>query len=527
MRVLAAFVGILVLLGLYVVAAFAVLVFISTPLVLAGLAAGLVAGTVVGLQRSATVLGGRFTGTPIRTAADAVEGKLAGRVRKESLRRDYAWPQYFVVQVGLDIATVIRAGAQAVGRAWSWTVSPLEDPDRRRVILFFWPLLLPVLATLVALSTGAAAMVAVVALLAILATGVAWLVGAPAVGVLRVIDRSWQIVFRAQGSCPKCYRLTAMPAYRCPGPHTYAERSSGADLHRDIRPGRLGVLWRRCGCGQRLPTTVLRAAWQIESRCPACSHQMHRGSAVARDVRLPVFGAASAGKTHLIMAAMVAVIRTYPDRASIRDRHSLAVYAQSESLIDNGRAVAKTAASPPLAVTVRIRSRLHVSLVHFFDAAGESMVDPSLNAQLSYLDFARSLVYVLDPFSVEDVRDQASATFAKTLREANAATYDPEESYNSTVNRLHKYGVDTRQQWLVFVVSKADLLHRLPIAAGLSEESDSVREWLARVGLDNLVTAAQRDFGEVRFFAVSTTDPSVGSALAPVRWLLGHEGIEL
>jgi hypothetical protein len=87
--------------------------------------------------------------------------------------------------------------------------------------------------------------------------------------------------------------------------------------------------------------------------------------------------------------------------------------------------------------------------------------------------------------------------------------------------------VDTRQQRLAFVVSKADLLRRLPIAAGLRKHPDSVREWLARVGVDNLVTAAQRDFRAARFFVVSSAHPSAGSALAPMRWLLSQEGIEL
>jgi hypothetical protein len=262
---------------------------------------------------------------------------------------------------------------------------------------------------------------------------------------------------------------------------------------------------------------------------------LHSGAAVATDVRIPVFGAPMAGKTRLIMAGAVSLRRLATSDGSalhteLPDAHSEQAYAHFESTIDTGAATVKTTQEPPAAVTVRLKTGGREALVHLFDAAGEQFIDQYLNEELAYLDHSRTLVFVLDPFSIPEVRDRLAGGFDEELATAGAL-HDPEDSYQVTVQRLRKYGTKTHRQKLAFVVSKADRLLALPIADGLTNDSAAIREWLETVAqLDNLLLAAKHDFDEVRYFLVAamSADPEQQtSALAPFQWLLATDGMAL
>ncbi len=397
------------------------------------------------------------------------------------------------------------------------------------MVFYLWPFLLVGLAGMAGIAIGAAAvlLVAVVAIGSV--TTVAWAVGLACVFALRGLDRLWQAAAGASASCPACYAVSALPAYRCAGPHLPYERVTGDDLHRDLRPGRLGVLWRRCACGRRLPTTLLRASHRLDPRCPVCGAALHPGAGVATDVRIPVFGATSSGKTHLIVSSVVYLLDSAgAGTVTLVDDHSRRKADEFRAYVAEGRAVPKTdAAAPPAAVTVRIGSARGPALVHLFDAAGEALADPAQNAAFAYLDHARTLLFVLDPFSVPTIRDQMAARYAGVFGEANPAQSDPEQSYHATVGRLRLSGVRTGAKRLAFVVTKHDLLARLPLADALGTGSPEVREWLVRQGLDNLVLCAERDFGDVRFFAASSKDRSPSGSVAPVRWLLDTQHVPL
>ena len=229
-----------------------------------------------------------------------------------------------------------------------------------------------------------------------------------------------------------------------------------------------------------------------------------------------------------MLACLVGLVRS-GDRVSFVDERGERAYRDLAAVYDTGASAPKTdAGQPPVAVTVRVRDTRRRALVHLFDAAGEALADPDQNARLAYLDYARTLAFVLDPFAVPDVRDQYARSYADLFRAANAASEDPEASYQAVVTRLREYGVPTDRKRLAFVLSKQDLLGQLPIADRLRPDHAAVRAWLLDRGLDNLVISAERDFREVRFFLVTAApgaDP--GQALAPLRWLLAAERVPL
>jgi len=277
---------------------------------------------------------------------------------------------------------------------------------------------------------------------------------------------------------------------------------------------------------------VLRAAWHLDAVCQRCEEPLRLGSAALRDVRIPIFGDTSAGKTRFLYAALDSLIDTtqragiafsFPDENS-RDEAALAL-----DVIRSGHDTVKTPAALPTALTCRVGTGASGALVHLFDAAGESFRGAEMHDSLGFLDHGHGLVYVLDPFSVGSVRDRMTGHNAVAIRLAHAAAGDPETAYGEVVSRLRDSGVEAGQQRLAVIISKADLL----TVGGLElpEDSGGIADWLMQAGVHNLVLSARRDFAEVRYFAVaSLVAEDAGRSYdpgAPVRWLLSSRGVRL
>ncbi|WP_199515159.1 TRAFAC clade GTPase domain-containing protein [Nucisporomicrobium flavum] len=497
-------------------------IYVAVPAMVLGAGLGFAAGAVTGLVVTFMALFGD-QGARVLTPADVAAGKLKILRTPTAVRPDFAWPGYFVAQVWLDWWTMAERMATVLRPAWQWSWTQARRSGL--VGLACWPLLLPVAVTLIGVTAGAAAVAVLVLTILIVVTGAVWIAGAAVTAVLRTLDRAGQIVRRSAGNCPRCYQVSPHPVYRCAGPH-HGDKS---ELHHDIRPGLLGVFYRRCGCGRRLPTMVLRAARSMAALCPLCGADLHSGAGAATDVRVPVFGAPSSGKTHLVMASVVGLLRQGGDvKVSLADEHSKRTYTTFAAVIDGGGSAVKTdAAHPPIAITLRMQQGKRDALLHVYDAAGEALANPELNEKFQYLDAARTLVFVLDPFAIPDVRQRYQRTFADLFRTANVSADLPEPSYQNIVTRLRQYGVRTEQKRLAFVVSKRDLVQQLPDMSGLADDPDAVRSWLIDRGADNLVASAERDFGTVRFFFVSAKDSAAAAAgpLRPFRWLLEDEPV--
>jgi Double-GTPase 2 len=486
-----------------------ILVIVVTIATALGILLGLfltMTGVVSGLIRRPNVI------TP---AAYQQERVAAQPVTTGQFEPDSAWPAYPFRQIRADLGRIISATGARYQKFWNWPFGPV-----------IWVLLTPISAVMVAFLAAAAVTAAL--LLALLAL-VMWCgaaLGAVAFAavliLLRGTDAAWHAVIRTEASCPRCYHRTARPAYRCP---------ACSALHRELRPGRMGLLARRCACGKLLPAMVQRATWRLDAVCQRCQEPLTRGSAVLRDVRIPIFGDVSAGKTRFLYAGLNSLIQTaraadidfgFPDQDAERDAN-LAL-----DLIRSGRDTVKTAFALPTALTGRLGSGISGALVHLFDAAGEYFRDPQWHDSLGFLDGGQGLVYVLDPFSIGSVRDQLAQHDSDALQLENAAAGDPEAAYGRVVSRLRDSGVPAREQRLALVVSKAD---RLALAGlDLPDESEAVADWLRRMGVHNLVLSTRRDFAEVRYFAVaSMAGAAVGThdPGAPLRWILRSCGVRL
>ncbi|NUJ99656.1 TRAFAC clade GTPase domain-containing protein [Streptomyces lunaelactis] len=281
---------------------------------------------------------------------------------------------------------------------------------------------------------------------------------------------------------------------------------------------------------------VVRAAQQLPVRCPRCESTLYKGAAALTDVRVPVFGPTSAGKTRLIAAGLVALSATATASGSdlsCIDDDSQQAFQDATELLRRGADTARTPASQaPPPVTVQLTtSRRHRAVLHLFDASGDLYSARESNAELEYLDHAQGMVLVVDPFSLPSLRQQSVGTRGSLLTVPKPVAADPEQTYQVTAQRLRDFGVTTSHQRLAIAVVKADLLADLPVPEDMRPTPDNVRAWLIDNSLDHLVLTAERDFSEVRYFLVASQDQPVADAelspALPFLWLLRCSGIAL
>ncbi len=451
--------------------------------------------------------------------------RLLPWLRRVPHRRDWAWPSYLASQWWYDWRTGL----------WSWYDAVRNGVQRNRG---FMEDAHPALRQLLALIPGAGwtgtaigmllggATVTVVCFLALVVIAAGW---AAVLGTLRGCDGAARRVRKAAVTCPheQCYYQQRVPDYRCPGCDA---------VHQDIRPGILGAMWRRCGCGAQLPTTVLRAAHRLHAQCKRCKRPLRAGSAAVTSISLPVFGPVSAGKTRLVYAGLAALdeeLTAAGGELGFADDASRRAFEQGTRVIADGGDTAKTPAGRlPTAITAQVRHGRRSALLDLFDAAGEFFADREDNAELEFLDHAGGSVFVVDPFSVPWVQDQLGGPADPRVLAAQPAVGAPEEIYRLTAERLRDYRVDLHRRALAVVVVKADLVPDQPWAEQLL--SGSVRDWLRTAGQDNLVLAADRDFAATRYFVTSSVGTLPGnppgnplSPAEPFRWLLQRGGFRL
>jgi hypothetical protein len=493
-------------------------------MIAAGLILAAVLGIIIGVILFAVALVRGLVTRPdlIGPSAYRDERQKAKPARTGEFKPDKAWPFYPFRQVWADLAKVWAEIGVCQQAVWKWPVDSFFS-DRRGSPIVWWILFpIPIVVTICLLAAGLASSVCwgLLALVGLGCMAVTMAVFGPIAIIARSAEKGHRVLLRTQASCPRCFHVTPWPAYRCPGCSV---------LHRDVRPGRLGLIMRRCECGTMLPTTTLRAAWRLKAACQRCRKPLPPGTGVVRDVRVSIFGEPQAGKTRFVHAALSSLMTT-SERAGIAvgfpDRSSKEQLELGVGRLHSGQDTARTPGTQPAALTFRLGIGRRSTLAHLFDIAGEHFRDPQRHDSLGFLDHSQGLVYVIDPFSIESVRRRMAD---RSGRQSQRAVADPEAAYGEVVERLRDSGVAASGQRLAVIISRADLLR----AAGLELPADSgaIADWLMESGAHNLVLSARREFADARFFAVAAKagadDGGSDDPGAPLRWLLRAQGVRL
>ena len=339
--------------------------------------------------------------------------------------------------------------------------------------------------------------------------------------VLRRADSVMLAVKNVKMVCPHCYQRVPYPAYDCPG-------SDCTRRHRDVRPGRYGILRRRCHCGAPLNTLLLLGSSRMAAFCPhpGCERSLEHRPGEVPEIILPLFGATGAGKTRLLFG-MVTQLRTWTEQGQLEaefgDSSTARELEVADRLIRSGGSTTGTSIELPRAHVIRLKLKQGVRILQLYDAAGERFYHTDRTQELRYLSQARTFILVIDPLSVPGFWQQLPASTQAELSPVRSAAPSPELAYQQTHQEIEAMGVQLRKVRLAVVFSRADLID-MP--------GGEVSEWARReLGLGNLIRSAAANFKETGYFrtaAVADTNGFMHESVANLmRWVMSREGLDL
>lgn len=461
-------------------------------------AVGLVCGVLRGVFLPPAVLSERTPEVPEIATPDAVtDGKVLGKAPMGPAKHfgwDHAWPLYVPHQAKRD-ANAVLAAAKRI------------SVDALAPALGRWSMAFLLLPAVTGFAVGLCASVLGWYLVMGLIGGAVHLVQRLGVLGYRWYDHLTRRRRKADLRCVKCYRITVLPGYRCSGPRC-------STIHHDVRPGPLGIVHRRCGCGTRIPVAVGGAAERLVTVCPFCLEDAPEGSGTRRVLPLPVIGAVSAGKTQFLAAGVVELgNRAESLTGSLTPISSGAqgFVRTATTAVSNGQRAEKTAwEDRPEGVPLILSLPGREVEVQIMDAAGENFVSWERSQALGYIDTGAVLLFILDPLALPEVHERLR--LAQQEGAVPLAQGDQEDAYASVIDRLRAEGVRLDVKRLAVVLTKLDVLRRLPDTEGIDpEDAATVKGWLRANGAHGFVRRINRDFRQVDYFAVDSLGPREGT----------------
>lgn len=432
---------------------------------------------------------------------------------------DPAVLQYFYGPAVADAEQAIRAAYDDGQRFWDAGAARIRSYFRGDKPWVTGPLGAGGAAGMAVGTAAGAVAAAGCALIQLVVVGVSAGLVRAAGAALRGADSAFLRVKNIRMVCPACSERVPYPGYVCPG-------SGCARRHRDVRPGRFGIMRRRCQCGTRMKTLLLFGSSRMAAFCPHCGHPLEHRPGEAPEIVLPFFGATGAGKTRLLFSIVTQLqvwTREGQLTAELADSVTARELDAAERVLRSGSATAKTPVQLPRAHVIRVSSGKGTRILHMFDAAGERFYHSDRTQELGYLGQARTFILVIDPLSVEAFWGRLPAGRQAELRPARSTAPSPDLAYQQTHQEIEAMGMPLRKARLAVVFSRADLIG--------TPEGD-VAEWArCELGLGNLIRSAHHSFKETCFFhtaAVMKADGEMDESVAALmRWVLAGDGVAL
>jgi hypothetical protein len=442
-----------------------------------------------------------------------------------------AYRQYFFGPAMRDLRQIILLSRQhaqhrveshgARFTGWGFTTPPVP-------VLFSWPAGIALWAGLLVGTVVGGLLAGVVAALHAAAVAIVQAVARGSALALRALDTAARYARGVRGMrCPWCYEKSRYPAYRC----------ACGQRHNDIRPGRYGLVRRRCQCTRTMPTLILLGSYRLNAYCAhqaSCGRQMSDETGRFREVVLPLLGGRAAGKTRLMAATLVALNEAAQHSAvtgnevavRLANQETMDAYEVLRTVLDDNGYIAATTSVLPHAHSLLLRTGRRTRLVHIFDPAGERLVSRERTDELRYLPAARTFVFVLDPLAVPAFWDALSEQEKGLIDPILASQVHPQQVFDQAVQQAIEMGAALHRARLAVAISKTDLIEHTRLLTWRTDDDEWAMQWLVdKLGLGNLVRAMNNEFREVRFFftaAVTVAPRQAHPSIAPlVSWALG------
>jgi hypothetical protein len=470
-----------------------------------------------------------------------------------------AYPQYLFGPAARDLRGALSAGGVAVGTrleadfnrlVHEWMLgglispSSLDDPSaplRRKPLTpqTFWQRVVGIqLIFGLGVGTLAGAMTIVLFTLVQLALlGVLFSVAAAGILVLRAVDSALLQVRRIRIICPTCGKHVPYPSYTCRECHA---------LHRDVRPGRYGVIRRACACGDyRMPTLLLLGSHRMDAYCSNqdCERPLGGGTGTRPETAIPFSGDRSAGKTRLMAAMLMALTDRsaqpsmhftdepgHPEpggqESALRKR-----FSELRRALENDQPTRQTTiGQQQVAFSLRGPDGSGLAVIHLFDTAGERFLDSERIRELLYLVESRTFLFVLDPLSIPRLWGALQVEERDRLTTMRASA-GPQFVFDQMLENLRGMGVESHAARLAVAVTKSDVLAGTSVAPQMPPlDNESIIRWLEDLEVGNLVRSAQKYFGQIRFFLTSSRlqDGQVDRQVVELtRWVVAPSGLRL
>lgn len=356
--------------------------------------------------------------------------------------------------------------------------------------------------------------------------------------LLELAAMKWHRTFHA---CPHgdCHERFDLAWYSCDNPECGAE-------HRRLIPGPYGVFFRRCRCERELPTFFLMGRNRLPSVCPCCRRPLDPGLPIMPRLDIPLIGGPSAGKSSFLLAVTT-------DLQAVAEAHSLSLtftneqmarrIDQAQALLSRGERLTKTVALSPDAIQSILDDgngrRVRLSWI---DPAGEIYTESRGDRTQTYFQYCGAAILLLDPFSIQRVRDRYARKLADfSPEQASFCLETPEDVCARAIGGVESLEQNGRKP-LAIVITKCDLFDLkseiLATTVGPGAELDkgepvtvhspAIRSWLLEQDQVNLIRMLERQFHPVRYFCTQNAAPHGNSgtdgnhttgASTPLAWI--------
>jgi len=359
--------------------------------------------------------------------------------------------------------------------------------------------------------------------------------------VAYVLIPIWQAADKASRidqHCPHCYETFDLPAFACP---------KCWKVHKQLIPGRCGILTARCGCGRFLPSTLFTGRSSLRAVCPACGRKLY--AANAKPFSIQLIGGNSSGKT----AFLAAFSHQYMEKTAGIGNLTIsgepsASFIALDRMYQTGVAEPTSAtAATPYSFVHRFKRNARHNLV-IYDIPDEAILNRAYERNPRNLGFSDGIIIIVDPLSIPAVREECLKSGNRGETDG-FSTDDVEELIIEFVQLFASItGLTSRKQDgtpVSIIINKADVkaverevgLQKIKATYGANpgtygNDIANARDelcyaYLSKLGLDNALNNLAGTFSNISYFPVSSMGHVSGNGkiftpagvLAPVAWI--------
>ena len=339
-----------------------------------------------------------------------------------------------------------------------------------------------------------------------------------------------------------CGEEFPVPSYECP---------RCGERHDNLISGITGFLYSICKCGKRLPCSTLVGRSKLRAFCPKCKDDL--AAANASQFFIQLIGGTSSGKTTYLAAFQHLYFEKLIKARKSGEILGVSVYPEHrfielERMYQAGEETESTSSPDPYSF---VHSFMKENDYQFdiFDIPGEHITSGVYNELYGIF---HGLILIVDPLSVEEVREQVRLTGENTTHHS---TYSLDDVVNKFIEAFKgqrgKHTQDQSDIPVAVVITKTDLkvIKRevgLPkINAEFNKNKEDYGNELSnarysicknylesQLGLYNVINYITGTFRNVQFFPVSAIGLAIRESTAyepfgilePVTWIANQTG---